>query len=199
MTRRPAAKVEGAGTIAVSLDGKAFSNMLPVALFRLAQAQLGRRPYIDEASGSVLLRTDAGALGGTTLAVEAYLPCVPGKRWTWPNITGGTDVLLPLSFAGLPAKLHNDLCVVVTLPSGEQLSLWRRFLRVPPAVAASTVRIVQVDHEAGGGLLVSTATNRTRTPLLGVGYCASIQPICLRCYSITLPCKSFYYLNTYYR
>ena len=117
-----------------------------------------------------MLRTDALALGGITIHVEAHLPCVPGKRWSWPNVTGGTDVLLPLSLAGLPTRLHNDLCVTVTLPSGEKLRLGRRFLRVPPLSASSSARLVQVDHEAGGGLLVSTATNHTRVPLLGVGY-----------------------------
>eukprot|EP01052_Picozoa_sp_SAG31_P022008 SAG31_NODE_1730_length_7424_cov_28.201911_8_plen_512_part_00 len=166
-------EVPGTGTISVTLDGKAFSNELSVEFFHLALAQIGRRPYMDETTGSIVLRTDAAELGGVAVAVEASLPCVPGKRWSWPNVTGGTDVLLPLSLDGLPARLHNDLCVMVTLPSGEQLHLWRRFLRVPPLTANSTARVVQVDHESGGGLLVSTATNRTRTPLLGVGYCES--------------------------
>lgn len=165
------AEVEGTATISVSQDGHVYSNTLQVELFHLARAQLGRRPYIDETSGSILLQTDASALGGVPLVVEAKLPCA-GKRWTWPNVSGGTDVLLPLTLTGLPARLHNDICVVVTLPSGERLNLWRRFLRVPPLVATSKARIVQVDHEAGG-LLVSTATNRTRTPLLGTGYCTS--------------------------
>ena len=139
--------------------------------FHLAQAQLGRRPYIEETTGSILLRTDSQALGGASIAVEAYLPCVPGSHWAWPNVTGGSDVLLPLSLSKLPANVHNDICVVVTLPSGEQLNLWRRFLRVPPPKADSTATIVQVDHEVGGGLLVSTALNQTRSPLIGVGYC----------------------------
>ena len=164
------AEVEGTATVSVSLDGQVYSNELPVELFHLAQAQIGRRPYVDETTGSIVLRTDALALGGTTIHVEAHLPCVSGKRWSWPNVDGGTDVLLPLSLAGLPARLHNDLCVTVTLPSGEKLRLWRRFLRVPPLSTSSEARLVQVDHEAGGGLLVSTATNRTRVPLLGVGY-----------------------------
>ena len=162
-------QVEGVGTISISLDGRTFSNTLPVTFFHLALMQIGRRPYITETTGSILLRTDALALGGTSLALEATLPCVPGKRWTWANVTGGTDVLLPLSLAGLPVNLHNDLCLTVTLPSGEHLNLWRRFLRVPPPPADSTAQIVQVDHERAG-LLVSTATNSTTTPLLGVGY-----------------------------
>lgn len=165
------ADVEGAGTISVSMDGKAYSNTLPVEFFHLAQAQLGRRPYIEETTGSILLRTDSQALGGASIAVEAYLPCVPGLHWAWPIVTGGSDVLLPLSLSKLPANVHNDICVVVTLPSGEQLNLWRRFLRVPPPKADSTATIVQVDHEVGGGLLVSTALNQTRSPLIGVGYC----------------------------
>lgn len=105
------AAVEGDGTISASLDGKAFSNTLPVTFFYLARAQLGRRPYIDEVTGSILLQTDSSALGGASLAVKATLPCVPGQRWKWPNVTGGSDVLLPLSLAGLPARLHNDLCL----------------------------------------------------------------------------------------
>jgi hypothetical protein len=92
-----------------------------VEFFHLAQAQLGRRPYIEETTGSILLRTDSQALGGASIAVEAYLPCVPGLHWAWPIVTGGSDVLLPLSLSKLPANVHNDICVVVTLPSGEQL------------------------------------------------------------------------------
>jgi hypothetical protein len=164
--------VEGPGTIAVSVDGRNWSSEYRISYVNLFSAALGRRPYISEPEGHLVFTSADKAMFDpwdtiTSLTVEASLPSVPGKTWTWPNVTVGTDVLLPLDFDGLPARLHNDMSISVTIHSSvspdEKLTVWRRFMRVPPPPAGSRVEAVQLDATRGGILVGGK-------PFLGRGY-----------------------------
>ena len=164
--------VEGPGTIAVSVDGREWSNEYRIAYANLFSVALGRRPYISEPEGHLVFTSDEsmwspGSDRNNLLTVEASLPSV-SKNWTWPNVTVGTDVLLPLDFDGLPARLHNDMAISVTIHSGsatpdEKLTVWRRFMRVPSQPAGSRVEAVQLDATRGGILVGGK-------PFLGRGY-----------------------------
>ena len=121
--------VEGPGTLAVSMNGKDWSAGLTINYVNLASIALGRRPYMGEQAGELVFRSDS-SLYGEQVKVNASLPCVPGKVWHWPAVSGGTDVILPLDFTGLPTRLHNDMNITVTVPDGSSFSVWRRFMRV---------------------------------------------------------------------
>eukprot|EP01051_Picozoa_sp_SAG22_P015736 SAG22_NODE_2102_length_3010_cov_2.033322_2_plen_803_part_00 len=147
-----------------------------VSFFSLVDAALDRRPYYSEPSGSLLLALDPSLVAAkTTFVVKAQLPCAgPTAVWLWPGlVANATEMALPLSFAVLPkvpAMLHNDLVVTITLdpsheaavgggglgggpaktPSspGRTITMLRRFMRVPPPPNGSAVEPVQVDHAA---------------------------------------------------
>ena len=124
----PAVVAEGPGTLVVSLDGG--KTWLPggadpaatrLTYFSLVEIAVGRRPYVTEAAGSLLLRTDASAMAGASLSVTAVLPAGgPGAKWEWHGVVGGTEVVLPMAFDGgrLPPNtrpIHNDLIVTVSV------------------------------------------------------------------------------------
>ena len=168
--------VEGPGTIAVSVDGRDWSNEYRIAYANLFSVALGRRPYISEPEGHLVFTSDATMWSPRydrnnppRLTVEASLPSVSKNLfWTWPNVTVGTDVLLPLDFDGLPARLHNDMAISVTIHSGSatpdhKLTVWRRFMRVPSPPASSHVEPVQLDATRGGILVGGK-------PFLGRGF-----------------------------
>ena len=155
--------VEGPGTLSVSNDGKNFSvNALRIDYVNLASIALGRRPYVSEPTGQVVFRSDA-SLQGSTLTVSAKLPAVPGKTWHWPSVPGGADTMLPLDFDNVPERVHNDMKFTVALPGGGSFSIWRRFMRVPPPPAGSSIEPVQLDATRGGILIDGK-------PWLGRGY-----------------------------
>jgi hypothetical protein len=71
--------------------------------------------------------------------------------------------MLPLSFSGLPERIHNDMNITCTLPDGNSLSVWRRFMRVPAPPAGSAIEPVQLDATRSGILIGGR-------PFLGRGY-----------------------------
>ena len=167
--------VEGPGTIAVSVDGQSWSNGLPIEYVNLFSVALGRRPYISEPLGHLVFTSsdcspEMGCHSNASLTVEAFLPAA-NKTWTWPNVPAGTDELLPLDFDGLPPRIHNDMSISVTVhekrhdqhPDDETFTVWRRFMRVPPPDAGSSIEAVQLDATRGGILTGGK-------PFLGRGY-----------------------------
>jgi hypothetical protein len=54
----PAVLVEGPGTLAVSMNGKNFSNEVRIDYVNLASIALGRRPYVTETVGQIVFRSD---------------------------------------------------------------------------------------------------------------------------------------------
>jgi hypothetical protein len=154
----PAVVVGGAGALSVSLsNGTAytFSAPLPLRYQPLVDVALGRRPYITEARGAVLLALSPRLLG-LTLTVEASLPCARAN-WSWGFLATNTSVALTFPLTGLPPTMNNDLSVAVsssasvagrrTTAGGLRLPLkWRRLMRAPPPTAQATIQPAQVDH-----------------------------------------------------
>jgi hypothetical protein len=126
-----------------TVGGGDCSNYLKVSYHSLVDVAVGRRPYIDESSGALLLSTHA-SLRGVPLSVTATL-AFANTTWSWqltPNSSDGS--VLHFSLGGLPATVNNDLCVDVAFATGK-VSQCRRFMRaaMPPHGAAQPV---QVDH-----------------------------------------------------
>eukprot|EP01044_Picomonas_judraskeda_P017879 COSAG03_NODE_3440_length_2013_cov_1.116510_2_plen_296_part_00 len=104
---------------------------------------VGRRPYINETVGHLLLRTEGHA--GQPLTVTASLCAGTLGNWSW-NVTGGVDQLLSFPLAELPHLVNND--IVVTLTHGVNASSIRR--RFQRAFKNDLSNTVQVDHHTSG-------------------------------------------------
>eukprot|EP00931_Biecheleriopsis_adriatica_P105159 TRINITY_DN7972_c1_g1_i2.p1 TRINITY_DN7972_c1_g1~~TRINITY_DN7972_c1_g1_i2.p1 ORF type:complete len:421 (+),score=55.15 TRINITY_DN7972_c1_g1_i2:24-1265(+) len=123
---------------------------------RLWDVVMGRRPYIAEKEGHLLLSTPG--FEGRSLQIAASLPCA-SRQWSW-NATGGKDKILSLgSLMDMPRFLNNDLIVNLTV-GNSTFSKRRRFMRAFKETATNTV---QVDHSTAG-LLVDGK------PWVGVGW-----------------------------
>ena len=146
--------VGGPGGLSISSNGETFSNALDFTFANVASVAFGRFPYIDETEGQLLLDSDARFLGGRQLNVTAAVPAVPTKTWAWTAVQGGSGVTLPLDFDGVPARVHNDMMINISLSRDDGgttvITRWRRFMRVPPPAADSTVESVQLDAERAG-------------------------------------------------
>ena len=97
---------------------------------------IGRRPYIAEATGELLLQLSPAVLG-KPLAVTAELPCA-GAAWNWTLATkvGTEEYILPFSLGALPKLLNNDMTINVT--GAATGSLRRRFGRAWKENATNT-------------------------------------------------------------
>jgi hypothetical protein len=110
---------------------------------------ISRRPYIGEAEGNLLLRTDP-SLAAERLSVAALLPCAGGRSWNWTLTPGSaTEHILPLgSLDALPPRLNNDMLITFSVNGGGAgTSVRRRFQR---AYRASFERTAQIDHSVAG-------------------------------------------------
>ena len=127
--------------------------------FALFSPQFGRRPFIRELNGSVIMLTDSTLKGQTlrfssTVAGQAISGTVPG----------GGNVSIPFALAGMPLTVMEDveLSLTLTLPPGQgsggvaTVSHTRTFVRVPPPALGSGIVTWQVDHTSKG-LLVDGA------------------------------------------
>eukprot|EP01047_Picozoa_sp_COSAG01_P065776 COSAG01_NODE_8946_length_2607_cov_1.784290_1_plen_653_part_00 len=153
----PPTAVAGPGLLSITLNGGAnWSAGVPIMYYELVHASLDRRPYIHEVTARLMLGSDRQQLSGATLRVSVLLLAARAS-WTFAAVPGGADIMLPLPLGGLPAAIHNDMKVIVTIPSGRNLTLWTRMIRTPPPSAASDVTAVQVDMASGGGLLLNGA------------------------------------------
>ena len=126
------------------------SNAL-VEYVSMVDVVVGRRPYVAESHGTLLVTTH-GSLEGTRVAVTATLPVRNtgttgddgtgasaggvgtgggGASWTWSFVPrNGTDILsFPL--AGLAPALNADVRIDVAA-GGRNVSFLRRLLRAPP-------------------------------------------------------------------
>ena len=107
---------------------------------------IGKRPYVNETEGHLLLTTPG--LAGQRLRVTASLCAGTLGNWSW-DVTGGADQLLSISLAQLPHLVNNDMLVTVTHASGgdNSSSIRRRFQRAWKSDMRNTV---QVDHHTRG-------------------------------------------------
>ena len=111
---------------------------------------VGRRPYIRESNGSIVIRADSEATTGLKLKICTL---ISGRQITG-IVDGGRDSAVHFPLAGLPPKLDELINITIEMPDGQIITRSRRFRRVPPPAVLSTVT-VQVDHESGPGLLMS--------------------------------------------
>eukprot|EP01044_Picomonas_judraskeda_P006306 COSAG03_NODE_623_length_6665_cov_3.515230_5_plen_416_part_00 len=78
----PPVVVGGAGLLSATMDNISFSNALPIRYANLLDVAIGRRPYLTEAHGSLLLMPSP-RLQGLHLNVVAELPCANwSTSWT---------------------------------------------------------------------------------------------------------------------
>ena len=107
---------------------------------------IGKRPYVNETEGHLLLTTPG--LAGQRLRVTASLCAGTLGNWSW-DVTGGADQELSISLAQLPHLVNNDMLVTVTHASGgdNSSSIRRRFQRAWKSDMRNTV---QVDHHTRG-------------------------------------------------
>ena len=183
----PSVIAPGPGIISVAVDCKAvpcalgnwgqhvpwqpglpWAEPARVSYFSLIDATVGRRPYVNESHGALLIATHK-SLWGSALTVTAELP-TPGARsaglhWTWtirPR-NGSDTVTFPL--AQLPRTLNADLLIkasgaVAATGASLNFSKWRRLQRaaapppasVQPVVVDHTTRSLRVDGELFIGL-----------------------------------------------
>jgi hypothetical protein len=190
----PPLSVEGPGALSISVDGnKTFSPPVPVMFYEAVSTNIARRPYFSETEGALLLQNDP-ALDGATLDVMVLLTAA-NKTWSFEGIpaAGANASLLPLSFAGLPQTLNNDLVVTVTVHSAggnkdslpwvppaetgavaTTITLYTRLIRAAPPPVSSGAIPVQIDREHVGRLLVGGQ------PFTGVGWYVSLNgPNCV--------------------
>ena len=136
-----------------------------VQLFDVA---VGRRPYITEDTGHLLLRCNASLLGArvSVTATLVHLPAAATHDWHWQDVAlNGSNVLEFALSTSLPATVNTDLRITFTLPDGSTVVKWRRFMRAP--APPSGVVPTQVDHHRRG-LLVGGE------PFVGVGWYTSV-------------------------
>ena len=148
----PAVFAPGPGLLSLCIDEgvwlcNAPSNGMKISYFTLVDAVLGRRPYLNESQGELLV-TAHSSLAGRALQLEASLGFAPNKRFSWtvtPTAAKLTAVL-PFALAGLPTTINADLRLDVDYGT-DNLTIWRRLMRSPlPADPAAAAAAVQVDH-----------------------------------------------------
>ena len=166
----PAVVAPGPGVLVVSFapssgGGPTQTVMENVTYFPPVEWAISKRPYISETSGDILLRLDPEYFSSSEhFKISAELPAAGvNAQWTWDTAADATllstfpNIVLPLTFEHLPpnhAPIHNDMRVSVTrVLDGSTFVQSRRFHRVPPPSANSTVVPVQVDHTTRGLLV----------------------------------------------
>lgn len=147
-----------------------WSNAVAVEYDYLIDVAVGRRPYLKESKGHLLLRSNASLVGHGGVTVVASLPSLasaPRRDYVlavWKNITLNGSNTLEFSLGSLPATVNTDLKVVVSArwleaDFNDSVVKWRRFMRAADchATASCGAVPVQVDH-ARRGLLVGGET-----------------------------------------
>jgi hypothetical protein len=141
-----------------------------VSYFSLVDLAVGKRPYVDEDVGHLLLRTNCLAQGETIghdlcqsiLRVNATLRSV-GKTWSWGLIEG--DRALPFNMSTLPLMVNNDLDVVVVF-GDYVIHRLVRFIRAAGTSAAAGTRASAV----AGGARASAAAAAAAAPAVQVDH-----------------------------
>ena len=86
----------------ITVVGTNLRNAAPGAA---AEVAVGRRPYVTEAAGSLLLRTDASAMAGASLSVTAADPFATNRNLTATNLLQRYNTSMSL-LAGAHAGGH---------------------------------------------------------------------------------------------
>eukprot|EP01052_Picozoa_sp_SAG31_P010684 SAG31_NODE_592_length_13726_cov_7.188082_4_plen_460_part_00 len=163
---------DGLGTLTVSMDNRTFSQnaSVPIQFYPLFSVAIGRRPYISETQGTVLI--DPGGQSGSDWEREmltltggscGFEASVGSHRlFTQPAYrVSGSVLSIPFDLTKLPATLVDTLNVSIACKTGLRLNKYREFQRYPPA--NGSVSVSQVDHSRAG-LLVDGE------PWIGLGW-----------------------------
>ena len=158
----------GTATLAVAneLDpgvqgGAAAGNSLKLELVALVTVSVGRRPYVHENTGHILLRPSGGSLRSPELAAGdsqshkcSIVARLNTSRMTLSNSSWVVDLSsqavlsFPFSLNDLPATVQDAVRVTLSCPGlGFTINRYRDFQRFKPSgdsAAPSTVS--QVDH-----------------------------------------------------
>jgi hypothetical protein len=127
------------------------STYAPAFFHRLAlfSPQFGRRPFIREQNGSVILMTDS-SLAGQRLHFQATIAGLEISH----QFVGGTNVSFTFPLTEMPASVVEDVVLSLTLGDGKTVvSHTRTFVRVPPPAVGSGLVAWQVDHTSKGLLV----------------------------------------------
>ena len=141
-------------------------NEIQVAYVFLVDVAVGRRPYIDEKTGHILVRCNA-SLVGALVSVAASVPTLLNISWYWDNVTLNGSNVLPFELGALPLTVNTDMNITFTwrAPTRESeggsnitIAKQRRLMRAPPLNTSvdgpnGTVQAVQVDHHRRGILV----------------------------------------------
>ena len=160
----PAVTVNGRGRLNVHGSGNGSNwstsaDAIPVEYTQLFDVALGRRPYVSERTGHLLVRCNTSLIG-MRVTVEATFPDLPTNHagWHWDNISLGAQNILELSLLDptLPPKMNTDLRIVIRwvdqTGTRHVVTKWRRFMRAPLAPVPGVVPS-QVDHSRRGLLV----------------------------------------------
>ena len=139
-----------------SWSGNATAHGAEVTYYESVAVAIGRRPYIRETNGTLLLKVAPEVLsmmvvaGTTGVKVTLALPFAsPPRTVTWttadaPGLLERPEQVLSFGLDGLPPTVNQDCAITITLPDGFSFTKWRRLMRVPPPTSA--VLPIQVDH-----------------------------------------------------
>ena len=163
---------DGLGTLTVSMDNRTFSPnaSAPIRFFPLFSIAVGRRPYLSETEGTILV--DPGGQGGAEW--EREMLALTGGSCAFTATVGshalfarpavrltGSVISTPFELDKLPTTLVDTLHVSIACSSGLKLNKYRDFQRYPHPTGGGSVS--QVDHTRAG-LLVDGE------PWLGLGW-----------------------------
>lgn len=136
--------------------GNQSTTYVQVTYYESVAVAFGLRPYITESFGSLLLLPDpsvlktAHASDRVPASVTLHLPFASPPHnvveWTDSKLLREPEQVLRFSLQALPATVNQDVEITTCLPSGRNITKWRRLMRAPPLPAGSSVLPVQVDH-----------------------------------------------------
>ena len=158
----------GVALLTVTVDGQNYSApSLPISMFPAVEIATGRRPYIAEVNGSLLVRSAPSLAGDTLQLTGALANCSSPAPLLSGTVPAGTTTSLDFGLSSLPAAVLEELVVEVkVLRKGTVvMTLEKRkiFHRAPPPAADWTGSVWQVDHER-------RALRVNDLPFIGVGW-----------------------------
>ena len=143
----PSVSADGPGILSVSMDnGTTWMDWqigLRVMYFTQFQVAVGRRPYITESTGHLLVQIDR-SLHNKWIEISAVFAGNHLARWVLP--AANASAALPFALNSLPNEVNNDMKISfrVGSASAPPTVAFRRLMRAP--VPPPGVEAVQVDH-----------------------------------------------------
>jgi len=145
----PATIMGQSATVSLTLNGVNFSAPSPpITMLPAIEVAVGRRPYVTEQEGSLIIRPSAW-LAGQDVRVVAWLG-LAGTPLLNGSVQGGATTALPIDLRALPAELTDAAVVAATLPDGTRVTRSVAFVRARPPPAEYTGSVWQVDHRTRG-------------------------------------------------